>query len=133
MERATAKPALIDTDILIDASRGVELAGRFLNDRQQGPGLIVSVVSAMELIAGCRNAGQLAGVRQFLTQCEVLPLNEAISERARKAMESYVLSHGILLPDALIAATALEAGIPIFTRNTRHFTMISDLEVTQPY
>ena len=133
MERETAKPALIDTDILIDASRGLESAGRFLNDRQQGLGLTISIVSAMELIAGCRNAGQLAGVRHFLAQCEIVPLTEAISERAQKVMESFVLSHGILIPDALIAATALEAGVPVFTRNARHFSMIPDLEVLQPY
>jgi len=111
----------------------LDSAGRFLNDLQQGGGVIISIVSAMELTAGCRNAGQLAGVRQFLRQCEVLPLTEAISERARQIMESYVLSHGLLLPDALIAATALEAGIPIYTRNTRHFAMIPNLEVVQPY
>lgn len=133
MERETAKPALIDTDVLVDASRGLDSAGSFLNERQQGRALTISVISAMELIAGCRNSVQLADVRQFLGQCEVLPLTEAISERARELMEAFTLSHGLLLPDALIAGTALEAGVGIYTRNTRHFSMVPGLETLEPY
>ena len=50
MERATQQPGLIDTDILIDASRGMTDAGSFLDDRQAGDGLTISVISAMELL-----------------------------------------------------------------------------------
>lgn len=133
MEREIGQIMLIDTDILIDASRKLEAAGRFLDERQQKGDVTISIVSAMELIAGCRSAVQLAGVRRFLDQCDILPLTEAISERARELMEAFTLSHGLLLPDALIAATAIEAGIPICTRNIRHFSMIPKLDTIQPY
>ena len=35
--------------------------------------------------------------------------------------------------DALIAATALENGLTLMTKNTRHFQMIPKLEVVRPY
>ncbi len=48
-------------------------------------------------------------------------------------MESYFLSHGLLIPDALIAATALDQALPLYTKNVRHFQMIPLLSVTRPY
>lgn len=48
-------------------------------------------------------------------------------------MDSYFLSHGLLIPDALIAATAVEEGLTLFTRNLRHFQMIPGLTAIAPY
>ena len=36
-------------------------------------------------------------------------------------MQSFYLSHGLLIPDALIAATALEYDWTLYTKNIRHF------------
>ncbi len=36
------------------------------------------------------------------------------------------------IPDALIAATALEHGMPVMTRNRRHFERVADLIVRSP-
>jgi predicted nucleic acid-binding protein len=48
-------------------------------------------------------------------------------------MQRFYLSHGLLIPDALIAATALDYGITLYTKNVRHFRMISGLTVVRPY
>lgn len=42
---------------------------------------------------------------------------------------AYALSHGLQLGDALIAATALEYGLPVLTANTKHFGQIEGLQV----
>jgi predicted nucleic acid-binding protein len=47
---------LIDTDVLVDALRGMTDAIDFLASLQADSALQISVISAMELIAGCRNA-----------------------------------------------------------------------------
>ena len=39
---------------------------------------------------------------------------------------------GIATPDALIAATALMHGIPLMTRNRRHFDRVAGLRVVTP-
>ena len=48
-------------------------------------------------------------------------------------MDSYFLSHGLLIPDALIAATALEQGLALYTKNLRHFQVIASLTLIRPY
>jgi predicted nucleic acid-binding protein len=42
-------------------------------------------------------------------------------------MESLTLSHGLQMGDALIAATALDHRLPLFTGNVKHFAAIEHL------
>ena len=62
-------------------------------------------------------------------QAHVLPVTEAITQRAISLMESMALSHGLQMGDALIAATALAHQLPIFTGNVKHFQPFPDLNV----
>ena len=87
----------------------------------------------MELVQGCRDASALAQVRQLLQQATVVPLDAATSRRALELMDWFFLSHGLLIPDALIAATALEHHLTLYTRNVRDFQMVRSLTVVQPY
>lgn len=58
-----------------------------------------------------------------------LPITPAISERATSLMEGMVLSDGLQMGDALIAATALEHQLPLLTGNVKHFSAIANLRV----
>jgi predicted nucleic acid-binding protein len=124
---------LIDTDILIDAARGVQEAKAFLASQRQAYGAQISIVSAMELVVGSRDKAELKQLQQFLQSVVVLPVNEAASQQAYQLMETFSLSHGLLIPDALIAATALEQSLPRYTKNLRHYQMIPALSVIRPY
>lgn len=123
---------VIDSDILIDAMNGIVDAITFLEE-QQGIKVQISIVSAMELIAGCRNKTEMRELQKFLQRCTLLPITATISQTAFQLMELFYLSHGLILPDALIAATAMEHNLKLYTRNTRHFRMIPELKVNQPY
>jgi len=46
---------------------------------------------------------------------------------ARHLLQIYHLSHGLGIADALIAATSIEADIPLFTYNTKDFRFIKGL------
>jgi predicted nucleic acid-binding protein len=59
----------------------------------------------------------------------LLPVTEAITRRATELMESLTLSHGLQMGDALIAATALENGLPVLTANVKHFGAVQGLKV----
>ena len=85
---------LIDTDILVDATRGLAAAIKFLTSQQAATGVRISIVSAMELVAGCRSTTELAQVQQFLHRVIVLPVSNAASQAAYHLMESFFLSHG---------------------------------------
>jgi len=133
MAAANGTAGLTDTDILIDAARGIADAVAFLAAQQVAGGTHVSIISAMELVAGCRNKTELAQVQQFLQRVTVLPISTTASQTAYQLMESFFLSHGLLIPDALIAAAALERGLTLHTKNVRHFQMIPALKVVRPH
>ena len=133
MAATTWAPGLTDTDILIDAARGLPEAGRFLAEQQAGGSVQISIVSAMELVVGCRDTEELARVRQFLASVLVHPIRESVSRVAYDLVASLWLSHGLLAPDALIAGTAREQGLKLYTKNLRHFRMIPELVADRPY
>lgn len=132
MATAINADGVIDSNILIDAMNGIVDAVAFLEE-QQVTEIQISIVSAMELIAGCRNKTEMTELQKFFQKCTFLPITAAVSHVAFQLMESFYLSHGLVLPDALIAATALEHDLTLYTRNMRHFRMIPQLKVSQPY
>jgi predicted nucleic acid-binding protein len=133
MAAANPSPGLTDTDILIDGSRRLPQAVQYLAEQQSAGALSISIVSAMELIAGCRDKAHLAHVQAFVNSVRVLPITETVSRTAYQLMGLLHLSHGLLLPDALIAATCLSHHMRLQTRNLRHFQMIEGLTVEAPY
>jgi hypothetical protein len=58
-----------------------------------------------------------------------LAVTSAITEHAVVLLEKLVLSHGIQLADALIAATALMHGLPLLTGNVKHFAAVPSLNL----
>lgn len=123
---------LTDTDILIDATRGLPSASAFLA-QQHAVGVRISIISAMELVRGCRNASELSQIQRFLQVVVILPITATSSQIAHRLMISFFLSHGLLIPDSLIAGTALEHGLELYTKNLRDFRMIPGLIVSRPY
>ncbi len=119
---------LIDTDVLIWLTRGHTGAATRLQNINPWR---ISAVTYIELIQGARNKQELASIKKglALNSTETLPINTAISNHAAKLVETYALSHGLQLADALIAATALEHNLTILTANNKHFSAVKTLKV----
>jgi predicted nucleic acid-binding protein len=117
---------IFDTDVLIWASRGNERAARAID---AAPHRALAIVSLMELFQGARSKLEVRQIQQSLRQLQfrVLPLSEAIGDAAAGLIEQHALAHGIQLADALIAATAMESGLPFCTGNAKHFRPIRRL------
>lgn len=79
------------------------------------------------------SSGRRGRTDRLLRQVAIIPISLAISQAAYHLVESFFLSHGLLIPDALIAATALEQGLLLYRKNTRHFQMIPALSISRPY
>lgn len=62
-------------------------------------------------------------------QAVILPITAAISERAAGLVEIHCLGDGLLLADALIAATAIEHALTLASANTKHFRPIQGLDL----
>jgi predicted nucleic acid-binding protein len=121
------KPVVIDTDILIDVARGISEAAASLQQLEQNECLAISVITQMELLVGCRNKKETNALERFLSKLQVLYINEAISDLAVTLLRKYRLSHGLLIPDALIAATALYNDCSFITKNQRDYRFINGL------
>ncbi len=122
---------LVDTDILIDVGREIDGAVNLLQRAESEAQLAVSVITQMELLIGCRNKTELRLFEKFLRRFHVIQLNEAISEKAMELLKHYRLSHGLLIADALIAATALISGAPLLTKNKRDYQFVKGLKLAK--
>ena len=120
---------LIDSDILIDFGNGIEEAANRLEQEEKNAKLTISAITQMELLVGCRNAREQQNLEKFLTPFELAHLNESISSKALELIQHYRLSHGLLIPDALIAATAISLKIPLLSKNQRDFRFIESLDL----
>ena len=119
---------LCDTCILIDYLKGVvDIQQKLSKDRKQGLGM--SSVTYMELMVGALNKREAGIIKKAFSDFEIVEISEAISTRARNLVENYAKSHDLLIPDALIAASALELQIPLYTANIRDFRFIPDLSL----
>jgi predicted nucleic acid-binding protein len=58
---------------------------------------------------------------KLLDSYTVISLDNSISQSGISLYKKYKLSHGLDMPDFLIAATAIELDLPLFTYNTKDF------------
>jgi predicted nucleic acid-binding protein len=108
---------LLDTDIFVDHLRGAQAIVR------AGSVVHYSVITRCELFAG--HVTEDVRVSQLLAPFGELPVDPAISERAGRLRR--VLP--IRTPDALIAATAVEHGLTLITRNLRDYEGVPGLQI----
>jgi predicted nucleic acid-binding protein len=117
---------LVDTNILIDFLRGRPDAVTWIDALEEN--VAISAVSVLELYGGAlsqREERDIWALRQELT---CLPIGEEIGERAGSFMRHFGKSHGIDIPDAIIAATAEHHGLRLATLNVKHFPMFPKLK-----
>lgn len=122
---------LVDTDVLIDFSRGVQRSREQLQDLETKHILAISVITQLELMVGCENKAEFKSLQDFLDDFEIIHLNSSISEKAIALFEKYRLSHGVLIPDMLIASTALVLDMPLISKNQKDFRFIDKLSLLE--
>lgn len=120
---------IIDTDILIDAGRGIYESIDCIAEIGQRSVSAVSAITYMELMVGCRNKRELNELERFISRFRIIPLNSRVSDIASDLLHSYRLSHGLLIPDALIAATAIFLECPFVSKNQRDYRFIRELDL----
>lgn len=120
------KAYLIDTNIIVDYLRKNEKAASFL-DSQKLP--IISTITAGEIYQGAKNKTELKTIKKLLNYFEIYPFTKQTSSLSLKLLEKYSLSYGLLILDALIAATSIENNLILLTNNIKHFKMIKGLKL----
>ena len=86
----------------------------------------------MELIVGTRNKPELRTIEKFLARFIIVKVTETISDMAVELLRQYRLSHRLLIPDGIIAATAIVRQESFATKNQRDYQFITGLKLL-PY
>ncbi len=117
---------LVDTDVIIWYLRGENKAVSFVDGLGS---FAISAVTYMEVLHGIRDKVELKEWKGFIKDrnIQVLPVDQDITSKAIYWMEAYVLSHGLRLADALIAATADIYGKDLVTGNIADYRFIHGL------
>jgi predicted nucleic acid-binding protein len=121
--------SLIDTDVMIDLSRGNADAADCV-DSLSDPA--ISIVTAQELIVGARDKRDLHAIDSLVSTFRVIHIDAAIGQRAYELLKRYAKSNGLRTFDSLIAATAIEQNCTLVSGNRKHFAMIEGLRFEAP-
>ncbi|WP_457623393.1 PIN domain-containing protein [Persephonella sp.] len=119
---------LLDTNIIIELFKGnIETKKNLENINEKN--FSISIITSMELYYGAINKRELTKIKKFLESFDLLLINEEISKISLELIEKYSKSHGLEIPDALIAATSIYYDIPLFTYNKKDFICIEGLKL----
>ncbi|CAN5801419.1 type II toxin-antitoxin system VapC family toxin [soil metagenome] len=86
----------------------------------------------IECLQGSKANQEKRIIEKYLMRFPLLPITPESSVRAIDLIRSYSNSHGLLIGDALIAATALENDLTIVTYNMDDFKFVQDLKWLKP-
>lgn len=112
---------LVDSDVLIEILRGTRKAlDTVTRHMESGDRVCYSVITEAEILAGMR-PGEEDAVDALLGSLEPLAVDRAIAQSAGSLKRKYWKSQGLLLPDAIIAATAIAHDLDLVTGNLKHF------------
>ncbi len=131
-------PYLIDTDWMIDRLGDVPEASALL-DALAAEGIAVSIITYLELYQGVlRSEDQPASERHLdalLDAIPLLPLSRSVARRCaavRHALKQDGKRVNSRALDLIIAATAIEHGLTLVTRNLPDYADIPVLRIYRP-
>ncbi len=91
--------------------------------------VIISSITAMELLRGARNKQELALMQKNIRSILIVHFNDDISTLALDFVTQFHLSHQLQIPDSIIAATAVYYQLPLFTYNVKDFKFIPEIKL----
>jgi predicted nucleic acid-binding protein len=121
---------LVDTDIFIKIYRGDKEKHKAIAPIQDN--LAISAITAIELMMGAKNKKKQIEVSKTIKAYFFCDITSAIGARAFTLVKKYGLSHFIGVADALIAATAIENKISLYTDNISDYEFIKELKLYKP-
>jgi predicted nucleic acid-binding protein len=131
-------PYLVDSNLVIDHLADVPEASQLL-ERLAADGIVISIVTYMEAFQGVARSAHPEEAHDkfqaFTKSVIILPFSFAVAERCARLRETLrsqnkrVNSRAL---DLIIAATALEYGLTLVTKNIEDFKDIPDLTLHQP-
>ena len=131
-----AKKIICDTDVMIDywdEKQHRHSATKTILEKNIGlDNVVLSAITKMELMLGATDKTELNKINNKLSRFHIYLINDEITLKAFDLLNHYYLSHNLLLPDGIIAATAIVTKLELFTYNTKDFKFIPHLTLFTP-
>jgi len=124
---------LVDTDILVDVQRQYPPAIEWLKSLGLNTSLAISGFSLFELMAGAENRLQMQRIKKSF---KPFSLFWPTANDYRKAIQTFSkarLSHGSSIADILIGETAVGLGVPIYSFNEKHLSIVPGIKILRQY
>jgi predicted nucleic acid-binding protein len=119
---------LCDTNIIIEILKGNKRTINIIESIGL-ENIAISSVTLMELYFGALNKKELNKIKKHLQALNIVHFDTDISESAIKLIERFSKSHGLQIPDAIIAATAMTSKVELFTFNLKDFKYIDGINL----
>lgn len=124
---------ICDTDVIIDYWDNKKVrhtvTKHVIDDVIGTSNVWISAITQIELLIGAFDKSELLKISKALNRFSIITINDAVTNNAVKLIKEYTLSHGLALPDALIASTSLQSGIELFTYNLKDYKFIEGIKL----
>ena len=117
-------PVLIDSDVLIEVSRGLDekLLAVWQSLSDSHTVLLCSPITIAELWHGARPQ-EYKLIQALFSSLVCVPIDREVGRKAGDYLRQYSKSHHVELGDALVAATASVSNAELWTRHRKHYPM----------
>ena len=93
---------------------------------------VIDATIYIECIQGSKSNHEKRFIKKYLDNFPLLLITPEISRKSIELIDDYSNSHGLMLPDAMIAASALENDLTVVTYNIGDFQFINNLKYSKP-
>jgi predicted nucleic acid-binding protein len=113
------KKIICDTDVMIeywDAAKPRHATTKLTLEKSvELDNVVLTAITKMELMLGAINKTDMGRITKRLNRFNIALINNDITLQAFELLQKYRLSHGLLVPDSIIAATDLITGLELYT------------------
>lgn len=124
------KIVIADTDVIIDFFSGTEPSASAIEQLILQDSLALTSITVFELYAGITGKKRKKQIDDLILILPVFPFEEKHAETAAEIYNELKKTGNLIgNQDILIAGICVAHDIPIITRNTNHFSRISQLRI----
>ncbi len=121
---------IADSDVLIDFLRASEPTATQVAEALRHGQLASTVINLFELRSGAHTRRQQDAVADLFAAMVIYGMDESAAQRAAEARRTLEARGEIIgMADYLIAGICLARGLPLLTRNARHFQRVEGLSL----
>lgn len=119
---------LTDTNVFSEIFKGNRDVKEFVESLENS----IDTTVYVECLQGSKGNREKQIIKKYLSRFSIYYHTPGISKRTIALIEQYSNSHGLLLPDAQIAAVCLEYDLTLITYNVTDFRFIEGLKLLKP-